>query len=493
MSDEKATPVVEKTRTSFGLEVLRVQNEPGSQMTALESFGLSASIRGRLVLERSREIQARSKAISSIVSPALLRLYGVRRIDGKHYVEREDLPGAVYLVDYLKDRVVSPEVAVKWILLLAELCGQYESLGLGFRGLSDHNILISDSGEIKVIDPGVSLSLHDFRGDIENPDNFLAPESVMDDTWTPQSDMFVLGVLMYELLTGIKPFDDPARENIVENVLHKKQVDPRYLNPGISQEIAAVVSRLLEKAPSQRYSSIDELCSELRRIIEQRAFEASPSEKEVYKRKQRRAEVSDKAWRGRRWINRNRAAILIAGAVVLALVLLKLTTPDNPPIITADMTAEEVVTAYYEAYAESQPDVLEEILAEDVEGRSGIITRASTVHVILKMQQVYHPPIPVAGTGTEPQPGIRAPFTVDDLQITLIEDNDPTARFIATYVESFIDQDDWVSLSRRDEVGLTKVDSVWRITSLERTVLGEERTPFDNEDSSTHDNEDSSM
>lgn len=488
MSDEKATPVVnivDESQTSFGLEVLRVQSERDGQVTALESFGLSADIKGRLVLERSREIQERARLISNVASPVLLRLHGVRRIDGKYYIEREDAPGAVYLVDFLKDRTVSPEVAVRWILALAETCQKYEDIGLTFRGLSDRNVLITEDGEVRIVDPGVSAALREFRGNIEDPDNFLAPESVSGDEWTSKSNMFVLGVLMYELLTGVKPFDDPARENIAENVLHKKHVDPRYLNPDISGDIAEVVNRLLEKQPSRRYSSMGEFCAELRGIIEREAFTSSPSEKEAFERKQHRVQMSDRAWRRKRWLSRNRAAILIVGIVVLALVLLKVTTPESPPIITADMTAEEVVMAYYEAYAESEPDVLEEALAQGVEGRTSIITRASTVHVVRKMQQIYYPRLLIAGGDAESDREIRAPFIVDDLQVTQIEHDDSasSARFVATYTESFVDQDEWVRMFRRDEVGLTKIDSVWRITSLERTVLSEERTPLDVEGS----------
>ena len=228
-----------------------------------------------------------------------------------------------------------------------------------------------------------------------------------------------------------------------------------------------------------------EFCAELRGIIEREAFTSSPSEKEAFERKQHRVQMSDRAWRRKRWLSRNRAAILIVGIVVLALVLLKVTTPESPPIITADMTAEEVVMAYYEAYAESEPDVLEEALAQGVEGRTSIITRASTVHVVRKMQQIYYPRLPIAGGDAESDREIRAPFIVDDLQVTQIEHDDSasSARFVATYTESFVDQDEWVRMFRRDEVGLTKIDSVWRITSLERTVLSEERTPLDVEGS----------
>lgn len=475
MSDNEATPVVDRSQTSFGLELVRIRDESSGKVTVLESFGLSASMKGRLALERYRELQERAKRVSEISSPVLLRFYGARRMDGKYYVEREDLPGGVYLVDYLKNRTVSPETAVNWILHLAELCMQYDNAGLNIKGISDRNILVTEDGDVRVVDPGISESLREFRGDIEDPDNFLAPEAITEGTWTAQSSMFVLGILLYELLTGVKPFDDPAPENIVENILQKKQVDPRYLNPEIGKQVADIVDRLLQKQPGLRYSSLDELCSELKRIIAQRAFTATAEEKEAFQRKQHRAQLSDKAWQRKRWLNRNRAAIIALAVIALAFILLKVTSPDTPPVITPDMTAEEVVSAYYAAYADSDPTVLEEILAKSVEDRRDIITRASAIHVVLKMQEIHRMSVPVAGAGEE-EP--RRPFVVENLQITPVELGDSTARFVATYTESFVDQNELIKLSRRDDLVLSKIESVWRITSLESTVLNEEREPF---------------
>ena len=221
MGEDRAISVVDKVTTSFGLEILRIRSESGDQTVALESFGLSANLKGRLALERAREIEKRAELVSGLSSSVLLKLYGVRRLDGKYYVEREDLPRGVYLVDYLTEETVAPQLVIEWSLALAELSQEYEKAGLNMRGISDRNILVAEDGTIRVVDPGVAVILRELRGDCEDPDNFVAPESAYEDNWTTASDMFVIGVLMYEVLTGVKPFDDPSPENIRENILHK--------------------------------------------------------------------------------------------------------------------------------------------------------------------------------------------------------------------------------------------------------------------------------
>ena len=324
------------------------------------------------------------------------------------------------------------------------------------------------------------MILRELRGDCEDPDNFVAPESAFEDTWTTASDMFVIGVLMYEALTGVKPFDDPSPENIRENILHKKQTDPRYLNPEISERVARVIDRLLQKSPEQRFSSMNELCLELQSIIGQSAFTSSTQEREAIERGRRRAEPADKAWKARRWLSRNRAGVLAAGIAVVAIVVLRLLNPPTPPAVTPEMTAEEVAQLYYVSLANSDSVVLEQVLSEEVQDRGAIINRASAIHVITKMQDVQLMSAPVIPTG-ETRP-IQRPYTIDDVQIQTLgqseEDGVEVARFSATYTEIYVDQGDRVTVKKRDELELKRIESLWKVTSIEGQELEKERVPL---------------
>ncbi|NLU40860.1 MAG: protein kinase [Firmicutes bacterium] len=480
MGEDGAIAVVDRSTTSFGLEILRIRSESGDQTVALESFGLSANVKGRLALDQVREIEKRANSVSGVSSPVLLRLHGVRRLDGKHFVEREDLPGGVYLVDYLKDKTAAPQTVVGWALALAGLAQEYEKAGLDLRGISDRNVLVAEDGTIRVVDPGVAVILRKLRGDSEDPDNFIAPEGAYEDAWTTASDMFVIGILMYEALTGVKPFDDPSPENIRENIVHKKHTDPRYLNPEISERVGRVVDKLLQKSPEQRFSSLNELCLELQSIIDQSDFTSAPHEREALERARRRAGASDKVWKARRWLNRNRAGVLVAGIVVLALVVLRILNPPTPPVVTPEMTADEVVQLYYVSLANSDSVVLEQVLSDEVQDRSAIINRASAVHVITKMQDIQFMTAPVIGTG-ETRPVLR-PYTIEGVEIQSLgqseQDGVEVARFSATYTETYVDQGDMVTVKKRDELVLKRIQSLWKVTSIQGEELEKERVPL---------------
>lgn len=225
---------------------------------------------------------------------------------------------------------------------------------------------------------------------------------------------------------------------------------------------------------------MSEFCSELQSIINQSAFTSSPAEREAYERGRRRIETSDKAWRARRWLNRNRAGVLVAWIVVLALVLVQLLNPKTPPAVTSDMTAEEVAQLYYISLANSDSVVLEQVLSEGVQNRGAIIDRASAIHVITKMQEIQFISVPVTGTGqTRP---IERPYTIEGVQIQALgqseRDGVQVARFSATYTETYVDQGDRVIAKKRDDLELRRTQSLWRVTSIESEELEKERVPL---------------
>ena len=252
------------------------------------------------------------------------------------------------------------------------------------------------------------------------------------------------------------------------------------MNPEISERVARVIDRLLQKSPEQRFLSVSELRSELQSIVDQSAFTSAPSEREAFERGRRRAETSDKAWRARRWLKRNRTGVLVAAIVVLALVVVQLLNPETPPVVTPDMTAEEVAQLYYISLANSDSVALEQVLSEGVEDRGAIIDRASAVHVITKMQEIQFMSAPVMGTGqTRP---IERPYTIEGVQIQALDQSEQdgvqVARFLATYTESYVDQGDRVIVKKRDNLELRRIQSLWRVTSIESEELEKERVPL---------------
>ena len=146
---------------------------------------------------------------------------------------------------------------------ICEGLAEAHRLGIVHRDLKPQNVMIDDDGQTKILDFGLArLSTSDEMADKRGPEGtpaYISPEQIQGQPPDARADLYSLGVLLYEVLTGTLPFKaDSARE-----LLHKHQTevprDPRELNPGISPGLSQVVMKCLEKDPGARYQTAAEV------------------------------------------------------------------------------------------------------------------------------------------------------------------------------------------------------------------------------------------
>ncbi len=174
------------------------------------------------------------------------------------YVRGEDLKRLI--------RKVGRLFAGQAIPIACQICeglAEAHRLGIVHRDLKPQNIMIDEDGQAKIMDFGLArLSKNDDRARKEGTEGtpvYVSPEQIKGLPPDARSDLYSLGVLLYEMLTGTLPFKaESARE-----ILHKHQTevprDPRELNPGISAGLSQVVMKCLEKDPAKRYQTASEV------------------------------------------------------------------------------------------------------------------------------------------------------------------------------------------------------------------------------------------
>jgi len=140
--------------------------------------------------------------------------------------------------------------------------------GVVHRDIKPANILIARGTEVKVADFGAA-----FLRNVETTQklrvgspSYIAPEQIRDDPLTHQSDMYSLGVLLYELLLGRRPFYGTSTADILDKVLSEAPPPPLTVRPDLPKQLNAVVLRMLEKYPEDRYPGWAELALDLARI-----------------------------------------------------------------------------------------------------------------------------------------------------------------------------------------------------------------------------------
>ncbi|MDP9439663.1 MAG: protein kinase, partial [Actinomycetota bacterium] len=191
--------------------------------------------------------------------------------DGTYYIAMEYLPGGTLKDRILKRGALPPRTAAAVALQIAEaLCAAHER-DVIHRDIKPHNILITGSGDVKVTDFGIaraaSSSTMTRTGHILGTAHYISPEQAMGEPVGPASDLYSLGVVLYEMLTGEMPFDADTPLGIAMKHVNGHLVPPQVLNPEIPDGINAITMRLLQKDPSARYATDDELIDDLERVL----------------------------------------------------------------------------------------------------------------------------------------------------------------------------------------------------------------------------------
>ena len=208
---------------------------------------------------------------ASLSHPNIVSIYDRGETeDGTYYIAMEYLPGGT-----LKDRLVKrgplpARTAAEVALQIAEALKAAHASDVVHRDIKPHNILITESGDIKVTDFGIaraaSSSTMTKTGSILGTAHYLSPEQAMGEPVRPQSDLYSLGVVLYELLTGELPYNAETPIGIAMKHVNGELRSPIEVDPSIPAGINAVVMKLLSRDPEDRYSDAAALIADLERV-----------------------------------------------------------------------------------------------------------------------------------------------------------------------------------------------------------------------------------
>ncbi len=167
-------------------------------------------------------------------------------------------------------KTLPPDRALSLAVKLCDALDYLHSKGVVHRDLKPENILIDDAGNIKLIDFGLSsltgarrLTFGKLSQVMGTPD-YISPEQVRGKRGDARSDIYALGVILYEALAGSTPFPGDNPFAIMNLRLLQPPVPPRHANPEITPELQEILYRVLEREPANRYASVREFAWDLR-------------------------------------------------------------------------------------------------------------------------------------------------------------------------------------------------------------------------------------
>lgn len=203
--------------------------------------------------------QREAKAAARITHPNIVNVYDVGVAEGRHYIVMEYVPGRT-----LKERIKEegPVPAAEALHIARQIAGalaQAHANNLVHCDIKPHNILVMPDGNVKVADFGIARAVTEstmtYNDNIMGSVHYFSPEQARGTIITPKSDVYSLGVVLYEMLTGRIPFDGNTAVSIARKHLEEEPQPIHALVPNIPPVVEALVTRMMAKDPALRPDS----------------------------------------------------------------------------------------------------------------------------------------------------------------------------------------------------------------------------------------------
>ena len=225
-----------------------------------------------------QRFEREARAASSLNHPGICTIFEVEEYEHQPVIVMELLEGRS-LKEKIRAGGIVPEEVVEAGIQIADALDVAHRKGIVHRDIKPANLFTVADGRMKILDFGLAKVVHSdipggegddssltMEGVIPGTTAYMSPEQVRGDEIDGRSDLFSLGVVLYEMSTGKRPFAGKNRIVLMDAILNANAVAPRELNPALPEQLSAVILQCLDKNRERRYQNAAEIVSELKRL-----------------------------------------------------------------------------------------------------------------------------------------------------------------------------------------------------------------------------------
>jgi tetratricopeptide (TPR) repeat protein/TolB-like protein len=219
----------------------------------------------------SQRLLEEARAAAGLNHPNICTIYEINEVDGQTFIAMQLVDGTT-----LRDRVLSGQIetaeALRYLLQVCDGLAEAHRRGIVHRDMKSSNIMITRSGRAVIMDFGlarpVGQGLGEERFSSRGTSSYMAPEHSRGDAIDQRADIWSLGVVLYEMLSGQLPFRGDYEQAVIHSILHEQPRPIRDVRPDLPEEVARIVERCLEKRAEARYQRLDELGGAIRDALD---------------------------------------------------------------------------------------------------------------------------------------------------------------------------------------------------------------------------------
>jgi serine/threonine-protein kinase len=262
--------IVEEIGSGGMAVIYKAVQESLNRTVAVKALKTSVAQDSQFAIRFERE----ALSVSSLQHENIIHIYDFHKLGGAYFIVMEYVEG-IDLYDLLdKCPMLPPDVAAIIAMQVARGLDYAHYRGIIHRDIKPANIMIGKNGGVKLMDFGIARDqafgdLTETGTGLGTP-SYMSPEQILGDKLDYRSDMFSLGIVLYQMVCGRKPFIEDDHKSVMHKIRLEKYPSPRKLNPEIPRELERILARTMQKRKEDRFKSTQDLVLALERFISKR-------------------------------------------------------------------------------------------------------------------------------------------------------------------------------------------------------------------------------